>query len=288
MPIEHPAPKARTAAAARNTLTERTWTVLVATDLQEGGDEAVRQAADWSREASAKLVVCHAVSSWVGPPVADKRIRAALTARTESLVGDVPSHMVVAAGSPHSAVLEVIDDVKPDLVVIGGSTGSGLRRPVHGSTSDEIARYATCSVLVARPSPSGGPVVVGTDHSLPSVRAMEEGAALAGQRGVRLVIVHVVHLPATSQGSAAPDASEVVAAEQGKLRHLEQRITVPCETLVLIGAPGVVLAEVARERGASTVVIGPNGASRNARLFLGTEALHVVHEAPCSVLIARP
>ena len=47
------------------------------------------------------------------------------------------------------------------------------------------------------------------------------------------------------------------------------------------------LAEIARQA-ATLVVVGSHGYSRAKRIALGSVATHLLHEAPCSVLIARP
>ena len=47
------------------------------------------------------------------------------------------------------------------------------------------------------------------------------------------------------------------------------------------------LAEIARQD-ATLVVVGSHGQSRAEGIALGSVATHLLHEAPCSVLIARP
>jgi nucleotide-binding universal stress UspA family protein len=48
-----------------------------------------------------------------------------------------------------SVVLDLIDEMKPDLAVLGSRGRGGLQRLLLGSTAGTVARYAHCSVLVA-------------------------------------------------------------------------------------------------------------------------------------------
>ncbi|WP_157966353.1 universal stress protein [Oceanibium sediminis] len=56
---------------------------------------------------------------------------------------------LIVTGAPHIAILEVIDDMKPDLVIIG-SHQPGLADYFLGSTAARVVRHAKCSVLVER------------------------------------------------------------------------------------------------------------------------------------------
>ena len=62
----------------------------------------------------------------------------------------------------------------------------------------------------------------------------------------------------------------------------------PVETRLVEGDPRqCLLAEIARQD-ATLVVVGSHGRSRTKGIALGSVATHLLHEAPCSVLIARP
>jgi nucleotide-binding universal stress UspA family protein len=52
-------------------------------------------------------------------------------------------------GAPHLRILDMIDEVKPDLVIIG-SHRPGLSDYFLGSTAGRVVRHAGCSVLVDR------------------------------------------------------------------------------------------------------------------------------------------
>ncbi|NNU80574.1 universal stress protein [Halovulum dunhuangense] len=55
----------------------------------------------------------------------------------------------IAYGPPHNRILDVLDEVAPDLVIIG-SHRPGLSDYFLGSTAARVVRHAQCSVLVDR------------------------------------------------------------------------------------------------------------------------------------------
>ena len=69
----------------------------------------------------------------------------------ERMVADagLDAEVHVAYGAPHNRILDVLDDVKPDVVIIG-SHRPGLSDYFLGSTAARVVRHAQCSVLVDR------------------------------------------------------------------------------------------------------------------------------------------
>jgi nucleotide-binding universal stress UspA family protein len=57
---------------------------------------------------------------------------------------------------------------------------------------------------------------------------------------------------------------------------------------VVRGAPGPVLCEYATTVDADVVVVGSRGRGAIRRALLGSVSSHVVHNAPCPVLVVRP
>jgi nucleotide-binding universal stress UspA family protein len=53
-------------------------------------------------------------------------------------------------GSPESRIVELADEVKPDLIVVGSHGYSSWERLLLGSVSDAIVHHAPCSVMVVR------------------------------------------------------------------------------------------------------------------------------------------
>jgi nucleotide-binding universal stress UspA family protein len=56
----------------------------------------------------------------------------------------------VLIGSPESRIVEMADEIKPDLIVVGTHGYSGWERLLLGSVSDAVVHHAPCSVMVVR------------------------------------------------------------------------------------------------------------------------------------------
>lgn len=88
-----------------------------------------------------------------------------------------------------------------------------------------------------------------------------------------------------------PDTQERLAgqAEAEAERTVEEatRLLGTAEGRVAHGDVGPTICEVAADEGADLVVLGTHDRGRFARLWFGSVSDHVMHHAPCSVLVVR-
>ena len=141
--------------------------IVVGTDGSETAAEAVRQAVDLAKLTGAELSIVSAYS-----PVNDRRVKdtqneapadvqyelgpredvnlvldaAAAAARKEGI--EVQTHPV--EGEPAEAILNVAEDTKADLIVVGNKGMTGARRFLLGSVPNNVSHHAPCSVIIVR------------------------------------------------------------------------------------------------------------------------------------------
>jgi nucleotide-binding universal stress UspA family protein len=140
-------------------------------------------------------------------------------------------------------------------------------------------------------------VVVGVDLSVPSDQALERAMAIAGMHGAKLVVVH-----ALADDGPIPDVGNEMLEQLGEVsaavraeetRRLAERIAkveergIAVELVSTTGAPGEVIAQAARERGAELIVVGTHGHTGISRFLLGSVASAVLRHTPCDVLVCR-
>jgi nucleotide-binding universal stress UspA family protein len=139
--------------------------IVVGTDGSETAAEAVRQAVDLAKLAAARLSIVSAFA-----PVSKRRVEgelrgapadvqhefgpredvnlvldtAAADARKEGI--EVQTHPV--EGDPVEAILNVAEETKADLIVVGNKGMTGARRFVLGSVPNNISHHAPCSVII--------------------------------------------------------------------------------------------------------------------------------------------
>ncbi len=273
--------------------------ILVATELDESGDEAVRQAAAWAEKTDSPLVVVNAVSNLLSSVVSAKGAEPFIQAAVAKLVGKAEVTVRVRTGSAAAAIIAEAEKSKARLLVIGEGDTGALMTAVIGSTTERVVRHAPCPVLVARPSPAAGPVLGATDFSDGALPALAAAVAAAAQRQVGLAVMHSVHIPSSPLsifGPAVFDAPSVPGLIEERKQVAKTMLDSALERLgvtegrsfVTDGAPARAIVRQAKELGASLVVVGSQGKTGFARIGLGSEAEAVVRAAPCSVLIARP
>jgi len=137
-------------------------------------------------------------------------------------------------------------------------------------------------------------IVVGVDGSEQSRRAGSVAAALARARHAKLVIVTVVRPPegwwgivgspptAEALGDSLSDAQRDVLDTTIAAVDLDD---VDYETREEIGDASSQLIDVCDEIDADLLVVGRRGSGRLRRMVVGSVANHLVHEAPCPVIV---
>ena len=133
--------------------------------------------------------------------------------------------------------------------------------------------------------------VCGVDPSAAGTDAAQYAARITAPDGsLTLVTVSDTSI-AIHAGFRMSSILEQLAEEarlaSGRGREVAEAIR-SVETRSVKGDPReCLLAEIARQD-ATLVVVGSHGQSRAEGIALGSVATHLLHEAPCSVLIARP
>lgn len=271
--------------------------VLVGTDLSDASLHAIRQGAAWAERHGVPLIVGH-VQSGLGFSTADAETVRAAIEKLVSELSSTPAEIVLSTGSPHAALIQMAAERKASLLVVGASGAGALKQALFGSTAASVARYSTCSVLVARPSPSQGPVVVGTDFSDAVTAALELGGNDAIRRGTELILVHSMFEPSSPLNLLGPvvvsppqPSNETVSARRDAaettLKSLQAVHPGPSRSVVVDDDPAAALATEAEHAAASLIVVGTHGRTGFARVAMGSVAEAVAQHAPCSVLIAR-
>jgi nucleotide-binding universal stress UspA family protein len=280
--------------------------VLVATDLGEGADEALRQADALARAAKAPLHVCHVLPEVLSldPLFPQLKLRDALDApelereageaveeRVEELTGRDGEDFVLelASGSAHAGIVQTADRIGAGLVVVGAH---GRRKLPLGGTAERVVRHAHCHVLVARPA-AGPTVLAANDASEPAQAALAVAAEEGTRRQAPLVVVHCMDLllPGVVGYEVPPLGPEVIAAMrtqwQQRLEASLAQLAAQGEVRVEEGPAGPLIAKLAADLPAALVVVGTHGHTGWRRLVLGSVAEAVVRTAPASVLVVR-
>jgi len=141
--------------------------IVVGTDGSETASDAVRQAVELARalEASIELVSAYepvpaqrlaaerrsapADMQWAISPRED--VDATLEAAAQiARDASVPVSIYAREGDPADAILDVAEERKADLIVVGNKGMTGAKRFLLGSVPNKVSHHAPCSVLIIR------------------------------------------------------------------------------------------------------------------------------------------
>lgn len=193
---------------------------------------------------------------------------------------------------PAAAIMDEARAVPADLVVLGSHGKGAMESFLLGSVSERVARYAPCSVLVARRDALQR-VVLGVDGSASAAGALELLTRLPLPAGTELRVVHVLsprEAPPGEQKACEPADRERRAAGDRVVQEALERLRAAGQTAsgeVRCGSAGAGLRAAAVESDADLLVVGASTHAGAGPLYLGCVSGWVLMHAPCSVLLAR-
>ena len=143
--------------------------IVVGTDGSDTATQAVRQAVDMASAVGATLELVSAYA-----PVPEQRLRTERRDAPEDVQWAINPRREVEAsladaaevareagvsvttharqGDPADVILEVAEERKADLVIVGNKGMTGAKRFLLGSVPNKVSHHAPCSVLIVRTS----------------------------------------------------------------------------------------------------------------------------------------
>jgi nucleotide-binding universal stress UspA family protein len=278
--------------------------VLVATDMGESADEAVREAHEWASRAGAELVACFVIprtirdESAFPPAYSDDSVALLeLERRAAQVVRDRVSALtrraerefkvLVDGGRTDLAIVRVADEVKASLVVVGNRRSSELDRLLLGSISERVVRYASCSVLVARSHRRTDQILAAIDMSDAALRVVADAARIAARKKASLSVLYCRDPPEAESSSSKRKGRRIGTRMAERIRELLAREKLRGQLEVLDGDPREAIVRRAGQIGAELIVVGTRGRSGLARIMAGSVAETVARTANCPVLSLR-
>ncbi len=271
--------------------------ILVATDGSTESREAVRFGSTVTRALAGKLSLVHVV-----PPSEDPRDAEALLsfAEGEAAKCGVQATRRLERGDPVEAITALRRETKADMLVVGTHARTGMARVLLGSVAESLYKRAPCPVAVVRTFDAAaagtGPLLAPTDFSEEATHAVRAGAHLARKLGVRLMLLHVLPEAIPPKGEADPEAPRKAALAlrqeaERRLQALTESLDLDPEQVefsLVTGVDWADIVHVAKEIGASCIVMGTRGLTGLPRVLLGSVTDEVLQGAPCPVLVVPP
>lgn len=274
--------------------------ILLPTDFQLASRRAFHYGLKLAAVTGARLEILHVIktgseSAFIAP---DRRqLNARKTAALLELgrlmrlakEAGVRSHPSLRFGVPDACILEVLDRLRPEMIVMGTEGRTGWDRLRLGSTAQAVVRVATCPVLAVHSGLAGDAVhhharvklerwLLPTDFSSSAEEARRAVSVAAQWTTGRISVIH-----------AAENEQAVKRANQ-KLNGLIadfRRNGLEAEGLCQSGDPLEAILSHAAQWRADVIAVGTQGRRGLARLLLGSVAEGLLRRAGCPVLIVR-
>lgn len=130
-------------------------------------------------------------------------------------------------------------------------------------------------------------IVCAVDGSPQALEAVRQAERLRAPNGTLHVATVAEVDTAVHAGFAASHVLDELDATARDGLHRAVDEVQPASSELLAGKPVPSLLDELRRREATLVAVGPHGRSRAAGILLGGVSTAIIHDAPCSVLIAR-
>jgi nucleotide-binding universal stress UspA family protein len=136
-------------------------------------------------------------------------------------------------------------------------------------------------------------VLCGTDFSESSFKALDYGLRFAKLAEGKLIILHLVHVPA---GDLLGEKAYTLNFDEAKNRMTEMLEEVRVnrleryantELIVDLGDPAEQIIQLASRRNVDLIVTSTHGRSGLSHLIMGSVAEKIIRHAPCPVFVVR-
>ncbi|WP_206456175.1 universal stress protein [Aurantimonas marina] len=276
--------------------------IMVATDFSERSDRALRRATLLAKRIGAALFLVHVVDNDQARRIVEserdmaRRLLHEMATTVKDVDGVVCGTRVVL-GAPYAGIANAVEEIAPDLLVIGPHRRQALRDVFMGTTAERTIRTVALPVLMVNASPAGPyrHAMLTTDLSEGARRAARTFLALNIDREAKVSILHVFDAPALrlamSHAMPKSDKEHYLEGERkSAARALSEFVHFtgigPITQIVYHDktTPAQEILNAAKAGGVDLIVIGTHGRSGLARFFLGSVAEHVLRNADRDVL----
>jgi universal stress protein A len=133
-------------------------------------------------------------------------------------------------------------------------------------------------------------ILVPIDFSPDAERALGHAIELARQFQARLTLLHVIHIPVTTEVNLSSYYVEMETSAQQGMMTYQKRVEdagLVTDVIVMRGTPFREIVDTASNKRVDLIVMGTHGRTGLQHLLLGSVAERVVRLAPCPVLVTR-
>jgi nucleotide-binding universal stress UspA family protein len=282
--------------------------ILCPVDFFPASDAAVKYAAGLAANYEATIHLLHVVTPI--PPTAyeyvvvdTSEIVSSMEERSaeeiNKLVGvlkgtGVKTETQVRLGDVYDEIKQAIEELKPDLIVMGTHGRRGVERWFLGSTTEKLLRHSpvpvvTISATGEKPLTPPRRIMVTTDFSEGTADALAFAFSVAQENESQVTLLHVVNDVAADISWRYRDS--LINGVRKQLEDMvpaEARNWCDIVTRVESGVPYRIIKRVLEDERIDLLVMNIHGKGMLDRALLGSTAERVVRTAGCPVMLIPP
>ncbi len=281
-------------------------TIMVATDFSGRSDRALARAALLARQFGATIALIHVVNDDQPRRIVDiEREESAVllnqSAETLREVDGVACEARVILASSFAGIIQAVDEMRPDLLVIGSHRRHVLKDVFIGTTAERTIRLVDCPVLMVNAQADGDyrHIMHTTDLSGGSRDALQRARALRIGDDAHNTLLYIFDAPALRlvmvDTMTKNDQALYLASEQmNAMRELDAFTS---EAKLDDFAPQVrhkpkathqAILKAAEDENADLIVVSTHGRTGLAKLLIGSVTERVLRSASIDVLAIPP
>ncbi len=270
-------------------------TILVATDLSDRSERALRRAVTLAEHKKARLVVLSVVDKDLPQAIVASLIetsKAELSQFMDSI--SAPSVEIrVEAGDVQTAIHGVADELDADLIVLGVHRARPFLDMVSGTTMTRLVKGTRRPVLLVRNPVTHDykQMLSGLDFSPACLAALTFASRLVPE--AQITCFHAVHIPfrgLVAPGGTAAQFDPFVTEAKDRLNAWLQENDLPANCTLpelRVGSVTEVLAEALASGGVDALVVGAHTRSRFVPNKLGSFTEDLLRNPPTDILVVR-
>ena len=280
--------------------------ILVATDLSERSDRAVRRATLLAKTSGASLSLVHVIDDDQPRRILraeQQTAEAVLAEQTRSLreIDGLECASRIVLGDPFEGITAAVREDDADLLVIGPHRRQVLRDVFVGTTAERTIRASDRPVLMANGIPAGPyrHILVAVDLSGCSGDAVRAAQNLGLEAKAAVSVVHIFDAPATGlmvRASSTEDQIKDYLADEeerasGELAAFLKDLDLkPMQRFLKHNESSIAytICAAAREASADLIVVGTHGRTGIAKTLLGSVAEETLRRSDRDVMAVPP
>ena len=273
--------------------------VLLATDFSRNSRISLHNLKFIKEKIQLNISFIHVIASfwkdWLVSGMYKKEAAQRLKSWQQEIIGESkPKNLFVGIGNRADTILSKAQELKVDLIVLGGKDTQSKGRYKSGTTVENVVRNAKQSVLVCK-NEKISKILCGIDGSASSAKALEWAIELAHRFNVKLTILFVISKISTSalgmeEKEILQDEANIEKENTYKIEQFLKKFdfsTLDVDKQYRWGVPAHVLLDAAEDFEYDMIVIGAKGHSRLHHVLMGSTAEKILRFSPCSLMVVR-